>query len=491
MLSDPFFRYFFNIDTLHRFGFFLGTTAGELLKRFIELVFYLIIVYMIISEYKKNRKREYKYLIVGFFALFLTQFFMSLILFSKVFGIYKFTRFGIVISFMDGYLETVALLLLATAFVFPAFKEQTRLFQRRIVYAAYIITIVTLGTYVFFKVGFIGEKYALVIPDIMQMAVLLSPFYLLKEGDYKKIKYRKSILIAFFIYFLIPFINATSLLIAGTIDQRLLVLQHPLPFLSILLLMRGVYLTLVDKAFLTSKLKISEEIIEREKELNMLKDHFISVVSHELRTPVTSMKLYLSLLAKGKFGNINEKQEKAVKTLIDENDRLGDLINDLLTINKIESGKLQLSKEEFFLDEITDELYINIAKNNGLKVINRIKKGFKVIGDKTRLKQVYINLINNAIKFSEKGGKIELNCGIKGKKWFFSVKDAGVGISKEELPKLFNKFYQGDNPLVRKHQGIGLGLSIVKNIIELHGGNVEVHSQVGKGSEFRVWIPIE
>jgi len=488
MILEPLYKYGFNIDTTHNFAFFLGTESGELLKRFIELIFFSIIIYMIVSEFERNKKREYKYLIVGFIALFISRVVISLILFSKIFSADKFFRFGVVITVIDSYLETIALLLLVSGFIFPIFKNKTLIFQKVLVYLISIITIITASTYVFFKSGILQAKYTIAIPELMQIFVLIFPFYILSKSEYQKINYKKSILLAFFIYLLIPLINFVSYFTIGRVDARLLIVQHPLPFLSILLLMRTVYLTLVDKAFLKTKLKMTEEEVKHEKEMNKLKDDFVSIVSHELKTPITSMKLYLSLLNSGKFGKMTFNQKKAVLTLADENNRLSDLINDLLTISKIEAKKLVLDKTEFDLPEIIDKMYIENAKDKEIKVINKIKP-ISVFGDKPRLKQVYINLINNAIKFSDKKGAITLNSGIEKKKWFLSVKDTGIGIEKDKIPKMFDKFYQIEDILIRKNQGIGLGLSIVKSIVQLHKGNIIVKSELDKGTEIKVLIP--
>ncbi|MCK5283330.1 MAG: HAMP domain-containing histidine kinase [Nanoarchaeota archaeon] len=461
------------------------------MKRFIELVFYLVIIYMIISEFKRDRKREYKYLIVGFFALFFRQAVMSIILFSRIFSVNGFMRFGVLIWFIDTYLETAALILIVSAFVFPAFKEKTFTFQKRIIYSLYLVTIIIFGTYFLFKAGFFEQQYVAIILNLVQVGVLISPFFLFSKGKYRNIHFPRSILLAFFIYLLLPLSSIIGLLYNGSVDERLFVAQHPLPFLSILLLMRTVYLKLVDKAFLTSKLKKSENMVKHERELNKLKDHFISVVSHELRTPITSVKLYLSLLKKGKFGNISRKQDDAIRRLIDENNRLSDLITNLLTINRIEANKIVLDKTDFYFNEIIDDLYINIARNKGIEVINKVGKRLKVHADKKMLKQVYINLMNNAIKFSEKSGRIELKSGREKNGWSFSIRDTGIGISNDEIPKLFNKFYQVDNTFTRKNQGIGLGLSIVKNIVELHNGRIDVESEPGKWTEFKICVPFK
>jgi len=488
MILESLYKYGLNIDTFHSFAFFLGTDTGELLKRLIELIFFSIIIYMLISEFKVNRKREYKYLIVGFFALFVRQVVISIILFSKVFSTNKFLRFETVITLMDGYLETIALLLLVSAFIFPIYKEKTLLFQKRMVYVLFLITTITFFTYILFKSGMLPDKYTIAIPEAIQILILASPFYMITKAGYKKIKYKKSILIAFFIYLLIPLINFISYLIVGSVDPRLVIVEHPLPFISILLIMRTVYLTLVDKAFLRTKLKKSEDIVKHERDMGRLKDHFISFVGHELKTPITSIKLYLSLLSAGKFGKILPKQKKAILTLSNENNRLSDLINDLLIMNKIEAEKLRLDKSKFKLSEIIDNMYIDNAKAKGINVVNKIKT-LTVFGDKDRLKQVYINLMNNATKFSNKGGLITLNAGTKNKNWWLSIKDTGIGIHNDEIPKMFDKFYQIEDILTRKNPGIGLGLSIVKNIIQLHNGKIDVKSEIGKGTEIKITIP--
>lgn len=491
MPIDQLFRSIFNIETIHSFNFFLGTPAGELLKRFMELVFFSIILYMIISEFRRNDKREYKYLIIGFSALLIRQLFMSTILFINIFGVFKFTRFSIAVLFIDNYLESIALLLLAAAFIFPAFKKRTYQFQHGILYAFYIITGITLFEYIIFKYGILELDYVLLIIFFLKILILASPFIILWKNSHHNIRYFNSILLAFFIYLLIPLISFLSLLFYGRIDPRLIVMQHPLPFLSFLLLMRSVFLKLVDKAFLRTKLRKSEEDLAEVKELSKLKDHFISIVSHELRTPITSMKLYLALFNKNKFGKLSLKQKKAIKTIADENSRLADLIDNLLTINKIEANKIEIYKKEFNLRDIIDDLYINIAKSKNIKVVNKVKKKFIVKADKGTIKQVYINLMNNAIKFSQGRGTITISSGLKDKYWYLSVKDTGIGIKKQEIPKLFDKFYQVDNTHTRRNQGIGLGLAIVKHIVDLHKGTIEVNSEIGKGTEFRVLIPKE
>jgi len=479
---------FLDITSFRRLAFFLGTPAGELLKRAVEMAFYLLIVYMIFTEYRQRQRRDYKYLAAGFFALFARNAILSAILFTDVFGPSPFTRFSVALFFLDQTLETIALLSLVSAFLFPVFKERTRRFQGLVALWLVGLGLVHLGLYTLVRNGLVTLNLGEALVDSIQAGVLLLSFFVIRKGAYPNLKFARSVLVAFAVYLAGPLSNVISYLVIGHVDLRLRVLEHPLPFISLFLLLRAVYLNMVDKAGLYSKLKESEETIAREKELSQMKDNFISIVSHELRTPITSMKLYLSLLREGRFGKLSIRQGKAMKTVYDESTRLSDLINDLLTIKKMESGKLELEMSTFDLPEIIDDLYVRIAKEKGLKVVKHANHCL-VKGDKNRLKQVFINLMNNAIKFSSKGGKITISCGSSKAEWWLSVSDTGVGIPPADLPKIFDKFYQVEDALTRKNQGIGLGLAIVKQIVELHGGSVDVKSKLGKGSTFTAWIP--
>ncbi|MDO8481435.1 MAG: ATP-binding protein [Nanoarchaeota archaeon] len=479
---------FLDVMSFRRLAYFLGTPGGELLKRAAEMVFYLLIVWMILAEYRQRKRRDYKYLAAGFFALFARNAIMSLILFSGVFGTVPFTRFSLAFLFLDQALESLALLAIVGAFLFPVFRKCAQRFQGLVMLWSVGVGMAHLAVYTLVKQSLCSQPLGEALVDAIQISVLLLPFFVIRKASYQRPRFARSVLVAFAVYIVWPLTNVISYLLIGYVDPRVRVIEHPLPFISMFLLLRAVYLDMVDKAGLYSKLRQSEATIQHEKKLNQLKDNFISIVSHELRTPLTSIKLYLALLRQGKFGKILPKQESAMKTVYDESTRLSDLITDLLTLKKMESGKLELEKVRFSLPEIIDDLYIHIAREKGMSVEAKLAP-CAVLGDRNRLKQVFINLMNNAIKFSEKGGTITLSCGNKGNQCFFAVSDTGSGIPKEELPKIFDKFYQVEDALTRKNQGIGLGLSIVKQIVELHGGTVDVKSEVGKGSTFTVWIP--
>jgi len=233
----------------------------------------------------------------------------------------------------------------------------------------------------------------------------------------------------------------------------------------------------------------TEEKYKIEKKLSDMKDEFVSVVSHELRTPLTSVKLYLSLLENGKFGELNEKQREALDIVESESDRLSRLIGDILSLSKLESGKEGLRLDVFDMNDLKNPLYYAAAEEKDISVSFYMPSRFIVKADKAMITQVFVNLISNAIKFTDKGGSVTVSCEDLGREWSLSVADTGKGIAKKEIPKLFDKFYQVEEHMTRTKGGTGLGLSIVKKIVDMHNGRINVDSEIGKGSRFTVYIP--
>ena len=236
--------------------------------------------------------------------------------------------------------------------------------------------------------------------------------------------------------------------------------------------------------------KIADALNKVAKELSDMKDTFVSVVSHELRTPLTSMKLYSKLLNKGKFGKLNVKQKKAIGVISDETDRLSELINDMLNLSKLESKKdpLKITSFDFYKFSKNHHVY-GLANEKGIKVKIEVPKRFLLRVDVEKFKQVFINLLSNAIKFTEKKGIITVIARDELNFWEITIKDTGSGIPAEQVPKLFDKFFQVENYMTRYQGGTGLGLAIVKKIIDLHGGEIKVESEIGKGSSFIISIP--
>jgi PAS domain S-box-containing protein len=235
---------------------------------------------------------------------------------------------------------------------------------------------------------------------------------------------------------------------------------------------------------------IGRDITER-KELERLKSDFISTVSHELRTPLTSIKGYVDLVLAGDVGPLTPEQKEFLTIVSQNTTRLTELINDLLEIERLESGKIEFEFAELDLAEVLENvarsLHVN-AEQKGLEFLTEIPSGLKVRGDRERLAQVFLNLLSNAIKYTP-AGAVELRAHQEDDAVVVEVRDTGIGLSESDLQKLFQKFFRSDNPYVRKVGGTGLGLSIAKAIVERHGGTITVTSQLGQGSTFTVRLP--
>ncbi|MEM4268250.1 MAG: GAF domain-containing protein [Candidatus Woesearchaeota archaeon] len=234
------------------------------------------------------------------------------------------------------------------------------------------------------------------------------------------------------------------------------------------------------------------EANEELKKMDRMKSEFVSNVSHELRTPLTSITGYSKLLFMEKLGRLNDKQKESLKIITSEGERLTRLINDVLDLSRLESGKAKPVFEMTRIDEIARECAAAMmpqANEKRIKLLVEAKKVPETKAAPDLMKQVFMNLLSNAVKFTEKG-RIEVDVRKKGAWIISSIKDTGVGIPKDAIPKLFDKFYQVDMSMTRKHGGTGLGLVIVKHIIEEHNGKIEVKSKEGKGSTFIFYIPL-
>ncbi|MGE5279980.1 MAG: ATP-binding protein [Deltaproteobacteria bacterium] len=233
--------------------------------------------------------------------------------------------------------------------------------------------------------------------------------------------------------------------------------------------------------------------LEEIKLISKRKSDFISAVSHELRTPLTSIKGYSSILAAGKLGDLPVAAKERIEKINKHSDSLTNLINNLLDISRIESGRVEMKKEKIDLAamvaEITDMLAPPI-KERGLTLTARIAPGLPAaLGDKTQIERVFINLIGNAMKFTPANGEIVVAARDAGERLEVSVSDTGIGIPEKDLEKIFDEFYRVDNDVNMKVKGTGLGLSLVKYIVEAHKGKLTVASTVGKGTAFAFTLP--
>ena len=242
--------------------------------------------------------------------------------------------------------------------------------------------------------------------------------------------------------------------------------------------------------------KYQNDLEQKNKELeklDQLKNDFVSIVSHELRTPLSITKEGISLVLDGVTGSINAKQSKILTTSKNNIDRLARIINSLLDISKIESGRVELKKKIVDFKALINNVFVafeNKAKEKGLELRLNLPKdqGLDLYIDEDRIIQVFTNLIGNSIKFTEKG-HIDVSMAQKENEVEFTVSDTGIGISVEDLPKVFNKFLQFGRTPGAGEKGTGLGLSIAKGLIELHRGKIRVESELGRGSRFIFTLP--
>ena len=232
---------------------------------------------------------------------------------------------------------------------------------------------------------------------------------------------------------------------------------------------------------------------ERLRELDRLKDEFISLVSHELRTPLTSIRGYLELLLDGGGGELSEDQARFLAVVDRNSKRLMHLVGDLLFLAQVEAGKLTLELGDVDLDDLVAECVEAakpIADEKGIELGAVLEPTPVMTGDRGRLGQVLDNLVSNALKFTPEGGSVCVRMATRDDEAVVEVEDTGIGISPEEQDQLFERFFRSSEATERAIPGTGLGLTIAKAIVERHGGSIEVESAPGEGTTVRVRLPV-
>ena len=242
--------------------------------------------------------------------------------------------------------------------------------------------------------------------------------------------------------------------------------------------------------------RLFEEIARKSRELEVASQHksqFVANMSHELRTPLAAMLGYAELLRDGIFGELPEKSVRIVDRVQANGKHLLGLINTVLDISKIESGQFQLGLVEYSLDSMVETVRVateSLASAKKLSFRTDVVKGLPFgLGDEPRLTQVLLNLVGNAIKFTD-AGEVCISADAKNGSFVVSVSDTGSGIPDEERQRIFDKFYQVDSTSTKTKGGTGLGLAIAKEIVEMHGGRIWVESIAGRGSTFRMELPV-
>jgi PAS domain S-box-containing protein len=227
---------------------------------------------------------------------------------------------------------------------------------------------------------------------------------------------------------------------------------------------------------------------------NRAKSEFLANMSHELRTPLNSIIGFSDVLLEGYTGDLNEKQTRYLKNISSSGKHLLNIINDILDISKVEAGKAQLHTEILSMENLLKEMLDNmqsLAAKKGISLkISLESDPFYVEVDKGKINQVLYNLIGNAIKFTEDRGLVILRAKMDMDMVYISIQDTGVGISKKDQEKLFKPFSQLDSSVSKKYEGTGLGLALAKKLVVLHGGQIWVESELGKGSTFTFTIPV-
>jgi len=248
----------------------------------------------------------------------------------------------------------------------------------------------------------------------------------------------------------------------------------------------------IEKDKLGGVIVVLQDITEQQK-LEIARREFVANVSHELRTPLTTIKSYVETLLEGAM----EDQDTAVHFLNvvnAESDRMTRLVKDLLTLSKLDHDNSALVKSEFSLKQLLQEVVEKLemsAKNNGHTItFSAITEIPDIYADRDKIEQVVINIISNAIKYTPYGGHISVYAGKIYNEVYIKVIDNGIGIPKEDIPRLFERFYRVDKARSRELGGTGLGLAIAKEIVTAHQGTITVESEIGKGTEVIIKLPI-
>lgn len=229
------------------------------------------------------------------------------------------------------------------------------------------------------------------------------------------------------------------------------------------------------------------------KELDEMKTSFVNLVSHELRSPLGAVKLQLSVIRDGVAGELNEQQQHLISRAQLKLEGLLELINDLLDVAKMEAGQRHLEQTPLQLEEILAEVVELLkakAQDQKITLILSAPQGLSpILADRRGMGEIFTNLVSNAINYSPDGGEVKISAAPRGPYLEVLVSDQGVGIAPEEIDKIFTKFYRAKDPKTRHIVGTGLGLAIVKAMVEAHHGRIEVESQPGAGTTFRLLLP--
>jgi len=264
---------------------------------------------------------------------------------------------------------------------------------------------------------------------------------------------------------------------------------------AFLLSRRGLYsfVFLLIAGILVFGLVLTVRSVSHELELARMKSDFVSTVSHEFKSPLTSIRQLAEMLQSGRIPS-EERRQKYYDVLLEQSERLALLTDNILSLAKIEEGRAEFTLERMDISALLTEVVTSIqerVRHEGFDIKLDIQGTLPLLAvDRTALSQAMTNLVDNAIKYSGDSRKISVSARPEDKAVAIAVEDFGVGIKKEDIPRLFERFYRGGDELTRTVKGSGLGLTLVKEIVEAHRGHVDVESQLGKGSVFTIRLPL-
>ncbi|MCX7745829.1 MAG: response regulator [Clostridia bacterium] len=394
------------------------------------------------------------------------------------------------------YMESITLLLAFSIYRFLNRVKPMWVFTVYLLCTALLIA--SILAWRVFPVCFIEGKgqtdFKIISEYVICFILILSAFFLIKNRKKYDPKVYKILLwsIAFTVLSELAF----TLYISNY--DILNLIGHYLKVISFYLIYKAIIKTGIEDPYevIFRELLIKEKKLEEAKELaevaSRLKSSFLANMSHEIRTPLNSVLGFTDLLLEEE-----KDKEKAEKlTIVSQSGKhLLNLVNDILDFSKIEAGKLSIEKRSFSIHSVLNEvknvfLLKSIEKDIYLNYSVQDTVPKFLLGDEYRIRQILINLVGNAVKFTEQGG-IEIQCGYENKVLNIMVKDTGIGIAEDNKQTIFSAFEQVDSSATRKYGGTGLGLSITKNLVEIMGGKIGLESEVGKGTQFHVQIPLE
>lgn len=384
-------------------------------------------------------------------------------------------------SGMFGYISFILIFFITTLYIIiKGYKAADALIKRKIQY---------------FLIGLGGFYIANTIFNIILPFTGIVKYYYI--GDYSSV-----FLLAFFAYGIFTkelfgiktiFVQVFVGIITILLSLEVFILDEEIIFRLIKLL--GLVLFIYFGYLLIKS--VTREIEQRQEieRLSNAKSEFISIASHQLRTPLTAIKGYISMALEGSFGKIPEKAQRPIKNVYDSNERLIKLVNDLLSFSRLESGKIEITKESVDVTDLISKV-VNIfkvetdKKGLSLKWEKPSKALPQVMLDSSKITDAISNLINNAIKYTPKGG-ITIKSKIEDLKLKITIADTGVGMRKEEMAKLFQSFSRGATGSRLYTEGAGLGLYIAKKYVEMNDGTLVVFSAgPGKGTTFTIELPV-